>query len=93
MNEAAQEIIGVTQKFCAHMAAAQFSELPKKATDEAKRGVLDWLRCALAQKPSRQALIVCFIWTKVSLHAHLIMSRMRGHVRRDRQLGTLIRNV
>jgi 2-methylcitrate dehydratase PrpD len=46
--EAAQEIIGVTQKFCARMAAAQFSELPKKATDEAKRGVLDWLGCALA---------------------------------------------
>ena len=48
MNEGAQEIIGVTQKFCARMAAAQFSELPKKATDEAKRGVLDWLGCALA---------------------------------------------
>jgi hypothetical protein len=40
VNEAAQEMIGVTQKFCAQMAAAQFSELPKKATDEAKRGVL-----------------------------------------------------
>ena len=48
MNEGAQEIIGVTQKFCARMAATQFSELPKKAIDEAKRGVLDWLGCALA---------------------------------------------
>jgi 2-methylcitrate dehydratase PrpD len=48
VNEGAREIIGVTQKFCARMAAAQFSELPKKATDEAKRGVLDWLGCALA---------------------------------------------
>ena len=93
MIEAAQEMIGVTQKFCAQMAAVQFSELTKKATDEAKRGVLDGLGCALAQKPSRQALIVCIIWTKVSLHAHLIMSRMRGHVRRDPQLGTLIRDV
>jgi hypothetical protein len=33
--EAAQEMIGVTQKFCAQMAAVQFSELTKKATDEA----------------------------------------------------------
>lgn len=48
MNEAAQEIIGVTEKFCARMAAAQFSELPNKALDEGKRGVLDWLGCALA---------------------------------------------
>jgi hypothetical protein len=30
---------------------------------------------------------------KVSPRAHLIMSRARGHVRRDPQLGTLIRNV
>ena len=48
MNQAAQEIIGVTQKFCACMAAAQFSDLPKKAVDEGRRGVLDWLGCALA---------------------------------------------
>ncbi|HEX7233408.1 MAG TPA: MmgE/PrpD family protein [Candidatus Binatia bacterium] len=48
MNEAAQEIVGVTQKFCARMAAAQFSDLPKKAIAQGKRGVLDWLGCALA---------------------------------------------
>ena len=47
MNEA-QEILGVTEKFCARIAAAQFSELPNKALDEGKRGVLDWLGCALA---------------------------------------------
>jgi hypothetical protein len=27
VNEAVQEIIGVTQKFCTRMAAAQFSDL------------------------------------------------------------------
>ena len=48
MNEATQEIVGVTQKFCSHVAAAQFSDLTKKAIDEGKRGVLDWLGCALA---------------------------------------------
>jgi 2-methylcitrate dehydratase PrpD len=48
VNEAAPKFMGVTQKFCARMAAAQFSELPEKAIDQGKRGVLDWLGCALA---------------------------------------------
>ena len=30
------------------MAAAQFSDLSEKAIDEGRRGVLDWLGCALA---------------------------------------------
>ena len=38
------------------------------------------------------AFVISVIWTKVSPRAHLIMSRARGHVRRDPQLGTLIRN-
>ena len=33
------------------------------------------------------------IWTKASPGAHQIISRARGHVRRDPQLGRLIRNV
>jgi hypothetical protein len=39
------------------------------------------------------AFVISVIWTKVSPRAHLIMSRARGHVRKDPQLGTLIRNV
>jgi Phage integrase family len=39
------------------------------------------------------AFVISVFWTKVSPRAHLIMSRARGNVRRDRQLGTLIRNV
>jgi hypothetical protein len=39
------------------------------------------------------AFVISVIWTKVSPRAHLIMSRARGHVRRDPQLGKLIRNV
>jgi 2-methylcitrate dehydratase PrpD len=30
------------------MASVQFSDLSKKAIDEGKRGVLDWVGCALA---------------------------------------------
>jgi 2-methylcitrate dehydratase PrpD len=41
-------MIGVTQRFCRRMAAAQFFDLSKKAIGEGKRGVLDWLGCALA---------------------------------------------
>jgi hypothetical protein len=39
------------------------------------------------------AFVISVIWTKVSPRAHLIMSGTRGHVRRDPQLGKLIRNV
>jgi hypothetical protein len=39
------------------------------------------------------AFVISVIWTKVSPRAHQIISRARGHVRRDPQLGTLIRNV
>ena len=39
------------------------------------------------------AFVISVIWTKVSPRAHRIVSRARGHVRRDPQLGTLIRNV
>ena len=39
------------------------------------------------------AFVISVIWTKVSPRAHRIMSRARGHVRKDPQLGTLIRNV
>jgi hypothetical protein len=39
------------------------------------------------------AFVISVIWTKMSPRAHLIMSRARGHVRRDPQLGTLVRDV
>jgi len=39
------------------------------------------------------AFMISVVWTKVSPRAHRIISRARGHVRRDAQLGTLIRNV
>ena len=39
------------------------------------------------------AFVISVIWTRLSPGAHMIMSRARGHVLRDPQLGTLIRNV
>jgi hypothetical protein len=37
--------------------------------------------------------VISVVWTKVSPRAHRIISKTRGHMRRDPQLGTLIRNV
>jgi hypothetical protein len=39
------------------------------------------------------AFVISVIWTRLSPGAHMIMSRARGHVLRDPQLGTLVRNV
>ena len=39
------------------------------------------------------AFVISVMWTNVSPRARRIMSRARGHVRRDPQLGTLIRDV
>src|SRR5260370_3814001 len=38
----------LTKPFCAHLAAAQFPDLSAAAQHEARRGVLDWVGCALA---------------------------------------------
>ena len=37
-----------TKTLCRHLAAAQFGDLSAAAISEARRGVLDWLGCALA---------------------------------------------
>src|SRR5258707_9729405 len=38
----------LTKTLCAHLAAAQFSDLSAAAKHQARRGVLDWIGCALA---------------------------------------------
>jgi 2-methylcitrate dehydratase PrpD len=43
-----QHLMPVTQEFCAHIAKLTPGDLPAKALHEGKRGVLDWLGCALA---------------------------------------------
>ena len=38
----------LTKTLCGHLAAAQFGDLSAAAKREARRGVLDWIGCALA---------------------------------------------
>jgi 2-methylcitrate dehydratase PrpD len=38
----------LTKTLCGYLAAAQFGDLSAKAVSEARRGVLDWIGCALA---------------------------------------------
>jgi 2-methylcitrate dehydratase PrpD len=38
----------LTKTLCSHLAAAQFGDLSAAAKHEARRGVLDWIGCALA---------------------------------------------
>ena len=38
----------LTKTLCSHFAAAQFGDLSAAAKNEARRGVLDWIGCALA---------------------------------------------
>ena len=58
-------------------------------------GILKWLviGVGLLFVGVMSAFVISVIWTNVSPRAHSIVSRARGHVRRDPQLGTLTRNV
>src|SRR6476469_7292344 len=38
----------LTKTLCSHLAAARFDDLPAAARREARRGLLDWIGCALA---------------------------------------------
>jgi len=40
----------LTKTLCGHLAAAEFGDLTAAAVSEARRGVLDWIGCALAGK-------------------------------------------
>ena len=42
------EAVTLTKTLCGHLAAAQFGDLGERARREARRGVLDWIGCALA---------------------------------------------
>ena len=42
------EAVTATKTLCGHLASARFSDLTPKALREARRGVLDWIGCALA---------------------------------------------
>ena len=42
------DAVTLTKTLCGHLAAAQFDDLSQAAIREARRGVLDWIGCALA---------------------------------------------
>jgi 2-methylcitrate dehydratase PrpD len=42
------DAVTLTKTLCAHLAAARFADLSEAAKREARRGVLDWIGCALA---------------------------------------------
>src|SRR5437868_12034780 len=42
------DAVTLTKTLCGHLAAAQFGDLSTAAKREARRGVLDWIGCALA---------------------------------------------
>ena len=42
------DAVTLTKTLCAHLAAARFSDLTAAAQRETRRGVLDWIGCALA---------------------------------------------
>ncbi len=42
------DAVTLTKTLCGHLAAAQFRDLTERAKAEARRGVLDWIGCALA---------------------------------------------
>ncbi len=45
--------VTLTKTLCGHLAAAQFTDLSEAARREAKRGLLDWIGCALAGSSHR----------------------------------------
>lgn len=47
-DTAAAQAQSATRTLCEHLARAKYEDLPEKAVHEARRGVLDWLGCALA---------------------------------------------
>jgi len=42
------DAVTLTKTLCSRLAAAQFSDLSVAAKHQARRGVLDWIGCALA---------------------------------------------
>ena len=42
------DAVTATKTLCGHLAEAKFSDLTPAALHEARRGVLDWIGCALA---------------------------------------------
>jgi 2-methylcitrate dehydratase PrpD len=56
----------LTKTLCGHLAAAQFGDLSTAAQREARRGVLDWIGCALAGSGHKTIITLLAVLQEVS---------------------------
>ena len=56
----------LTKTLCGHLAATQFSDLSPRAVSEARRGVLDWIGCALAGSGHKTVTTLLSVLQEVS---------------------------
>lgn len=56
----------LTKTLCGHLAAAQFADLSTAAKSEARRGVLDWIGCALAGSSHKTVTTLLSVLQEIS---------------------------
>jgi hypothetical protein len=56
----------LTKTLCGHLAAAQFGDLSAAAKHEARRGVLDWIGCALAGSGHKTIITLLAVLAEIS---------------------------
>src|SRR5580704_14482460 len=60
------DAVTLTKTLCVHLAAAQFQDLTEPAKAEARRGVLDWIGCALAGSGHRTITTLLSVLQEIS---------------------------
>src|SRR5882672_7344275 len=60
------DAVTLTKTLCGHLAAAQFGDLTETAKREARRGVLDWIGCALAGSGHRTVTTLLGVFSETS---------------------------
>jgi 2-methylcitrate dehydratase PrpD len=56
----------LTKTLCGHLAAAQFGDLSQAARNAARRGVVDWIGCAVAGSPHKTLTTLLSVLQEVS---------------------------
>jgi 2-methylcitrate dehydratase PrpD len=62
------DAVTLTKTLCAHLARAQFGDLSEAARRQARRGVLDWIGCALAGSGHRTITTLLGVLQETSGH-------------------------
>src|SRR5439155_9812403 len=60
------DAVTLTKTLCGHLAAAQFRDLTEAAKRQARRGVLDWIGCALAGSGHRTVTTLLGVLSETS---------------------------